>query len=99
MCSSFQGAYEQFLYALRARPKTTVQPIPTYQLNVASLGKARLDKGFPSAEKIVNAGVPPGLACSLADFQRGGVDFVIDKGGRALIADGKMTDNRVEQSF
>mmetsp|Transcript_29325 Transcript_29325/g.70721 ORF Transcript_29325/g.70721 Transcript_29325/m.70721 type:complete len:1201 (-) Transcript_29325:227-3829(-) len=81
------GAYEQFLYALRARPKTTVQPIPNYQLSVASLGKARLDKGFPSTKKIIDAGVPPGLACSLADFQRGGVDFVIDKLGRALIAD------------
>lgn len=83
------GAYENFFHSLKNRPKTHVVGIPQYQLSVASLGKARQDKGFPSVKKLINAGVPPGLACSLADFQRGGVDFVIEKGGRALIADGE----------
>ena len=92
----YQGAYEKFLNALRARPKTIVQPIPVDQLKVASLGKARLEKGYPSTKKLIDAGVPTGLACSLADFQRGGVDFVIDKGGRGLIADGKFTRHDAE---
>jgi hypothetical protein len=48
-----------------------------------------MDKGYPSAKKLVSQGVPHGLATALAPFQRGGVDFVIEKGGRALIADGK----------
>lgn len=84
-----QGAYQSFVLALRARPKTSVIPIDQVQLNVASMGKARMDKGYPSVRKLISFGVPPGLACSLADFQRGGVEFVVEKGGRALIADGK----------
>ena len=63
--------------------------IPDTQLKIASLGKARLEKGYPSVRKIISQGVPRGLATALAPFQRGGVDFVIEKEGRALIADGK----------
>jgi hypothetical protein len=65
-----------------------VEGIPEQQLKIASLGKAHMDKGYPSAKKLVSQGVPHGLATALAPFQRGGVDFVIEKGGRALIADG-----------
>jgi hypothetical protein len=63
--------------------------IPENQLKIASLGKARLERGFPSTQKIMSKGVPKGLAKALAPFQRGGVDFVAERGGRALIADGK----------
>lgn len=63
--------------------------IPVNQLKIASLGKARLEKGFPTLKKLVAEGVPRGLATALAPFQRGGVDFVIEKEGRALIADGE----------
>lgn len=63
--------------------------IPANQLQIASLGKARLEKGYPTANKLVSLGVPRGLATALAPFQRGGVDFVIERQGRALIADGK----------
>ena len=66
-----------------------VESIPEDQLKIASLGKARLEKGFPSAQKLISYGVPKGLAKTLAPFQRGGVDFVVEKEGRALIADGK----------
>ena len=65
-----------------------VKGIPEDQLKIASLGKARLEKGFPSVNKILAYGVPNGLATALAPFQRGGVDFVVEKEGRALIADG-----------
>ena len=65
-----------------------VTGIPEDQLKIASLGKARLEKGFPSTKKIISLGVPKGLASALAPFQRGGVDFVVEKKGRALIADG-----------
>jgi len=68
-----------------------VRGIPEDQLKIASLGKARLEKGFPSAKKILSLGVPEGLATALAPFQRGGVEFVIEKEGRALIADGAYT--------
>ena len=69
-------------------PLCQVEGIPENQLKIASLGKARMEKGYPSAKKLISQGVPSGLAAALAPFQRGGVDFVIDKGGRALIADG-----------
>ncbi|OEU20498.1 hypothetical protein FRACYDRAFT_179877, partial [Fragilariopsis cylindrus CCMP1102] len=46
-----------------------------------------MEKGFPSANKILSFGVPKGLATALAPFQRGGVDFVVEKEGRALLAD------------
>jgi hypothetical protein len=71
--------------------------IPENQLKIASLGRARLEKGYPSAIKLVNAGVPKGLANALAPFQRGGVDFVIDKDGRALIADGTYRRRRLRR--
>lgn len=59
-------------------------------LKIASLGKARLEKGYPSVRKLITLGVPRGLATALAPFQRGGVDFVVEKKGRSLIADGKL---------
>lgn len=63
--------------------------IPQDQLKIASLGKARLEKGYPSIKRLISFGVPRGLATALAPFQRGGVDFVVEKDGRALLADGK----------
>lgn len=65
-----------------------IEPIPDDQLKIASLGKARLEKGYPSSKKVVSYGVPTGLATALAPFQRGGVEFVVEREGRALIADG-----------
>lgn len=67
-----------------------VEGIPENQLKIASLGKARLEKGFPSVKKLLSYGIPVGLASTLAPFQRGGVEFVVEKGGRALIADGTV---------
>mmetsp|Transcript_22808 Transcript_22808/g.54032 ORF Transcript_22808/g.54032 Transcript_22808/m.54032 type:complete len:1364 (-) Transcript_22808:143-4234(-) len=81
------GAYRSFYSYLKSDTMCRVKGIPEDQLKIASLGKARLEKGFPSAEKILAYGVPNGLATALAPFQRGGVDFVVEKKGRALIAD------------
>jgi hypothetical protein len=82
------GAYHAFFAYLRSDPNCRVDGIPSLQLKVASLERARQEKGYPSVEKLVEAGVPNGLARTLAPFQRGGVDFVLEKKGRALIADG-----------
>lgn len=71
--------------------KTRVIGIPPHQLQIASLERARQEKGFPSTNDIVDLGVPHGLAKALAPFQRGGVDFVVAKKGRALLADGTYT--------
>lgn len=83
------AAYQAFVAYLRSDPLCEVHGIPEHQLNIASLGRARLEKGYPSVEKIISFGVPQGLAKALAPFQRGGVDFVVERDGRALIADGK----------
>lgn len=87
----YQGAYASFFSFLTSDPLCQVVGIPEDQLKIASLGKARLEKGYPSTKKLMSFGVPRGLATALAPFQRGGVDFVVEKGGRALIADGKTT--------
>jgi SWI/SNF-related matrix-associated actin-dependent regulator 1 of chromatin subfamily A len=82
------GAYHAFVGFLRNDPLVVhIEGISEAQLKIASLGKARLEKEFPSARKLVKFGVPKKLADTLAPFQRGGVDFVIEKEGRALIAD------------
>ena len=83
-----QGAYRAVYSYLRNDGMCRVVGIPEDQLKIASLGKARLDKGYPSAQKVISYGVPRGLATALAPFQRGGVEFVVEKEGRALIADG-----------
>jgi hypothetical protein len=83
------GAYRAFYAYLRSDPNCRVTGIPEEQLKIASMGKARLEKGFPSVKKMIALGMPEGLARTLAPFQRGGVDFVVEKEGRALIADGE----------
>lgn len=82
------GAYHALYGFLHNDPLVVhLDGISETQLKIASLGKARLEKEFPSSRKLVKYGVPKKLADTLAPFQRGGVDFVIEKEGRALIAD------------
>ena len=81
------GAYQAFLSFLTGDPYTRVEGIPQHQLQIASLERARQEKGYPTPEEVIEMGVPAGLARALAPFQRGGVDFVNEKQGRALIAD------------
>jgi hypothetical protein len=81
------GAYRGLYSFLTAQPNTAVIGIDEIQLKIASLGKARLEKNYPSENKLVAWGVPENIANILAPFQRGGVEFVYEKGGRALIAD------------
>jgi hypothetical protein len=83
------AAYQPLLSFLVHQPYTTVVGIPQLQLNIASVERARQEKGFPSSDSLVERGVPVGLATALAPFQRGGVEFVLSKHGRALIADGE----------
>lgn len=81
------GAYQAFYILLTSLPNTVVHGIPAAHLNIAMLGRQRLEKGYPSVEKLVHIGVPKKIADTLAPFQRGGVDFVHERNGRALIAD------------
>ena len=67
---------------LRSDPNCIrLDTIPQMQLKIASLGRARLEKDYPSAEKLIERGVPEALAKTLAPFQRGGVDFVLERDG------------------
>jgi len=81
------GAYHAFVTFLISDPRCKLDGIPDHQLQIASLERARQEKGYPSAEELADRGVPRALANSLAPFQRGGVDFVLEKKGRALIGD------------
>jgi len=81
------GAYHTFHTFLRSDILNVVEGIPEDQLKIASLGRARLDKSYPTPEKLISCGVPLGLSNALAPYQRGGVDFVLERKGRALIAD------------
>jgi hypothetical protein len=85
-CSNTLLAFASFL---QSDPLTSVEGIPHHQLQVASVERARQAQGYPSAEQLQEKGVPLRLAKALAPFQRGGVDFVLSKDGRAMIADGK----------
>jgi hypothetical protein len=95
------SCYQNFYSYLKQLPMHHVEGISEVQLKIASLGKAQLEKEYPSPGKLVREGVPPRLAKALAPFQRGGVDFVLDKEGRALIADemGKKVSGGIVPSF
>ncbi|GAX25243.1 SWI/SNF-related matrix-associated actin-dependent regulator of chromatin subfamily A-like protein 1 [Fistulifera solaris] len=83
------GLPVQFAFAsfLQSDPLTSIEGIPQHQLHVASVERARQAQGYPSAEQLQEKGLPLRLAKALAPFQRGGVDFVLSKDGRAMIAD------------
>jgi hypothetical protein len=76
------GAYHSFVAYLQSDPHCVrLETIPQLQLKIASLGRARLEKDYPSAQKLNQRGVPFALASTLAPFQRGGVDFVLEREG------------------
>ena len=80
-------AYEAFVGYLADDKLISLNKIPRTHLTMATLERERQQKGYPPAEKIISSGVPLGLAKALAPFQRGGVDFIVHKKGRGLIAD------------
>lgn len=82
------SAYHELAGYLMSQPHTRIVGIPANQLQIASLERTRQERGYPDADTLVQYGIPIGLANALAPFQRGGVDFVREKKGRALIADG-----------
>jgi hypothetical protein len=84
------SAYHELAGYLMSLPHTKIIGIPANQLQIASLERTRQERGYPDAETLVQYGIPLGLAQALAPFQRGGVDFVREKQGRALIADGTL---------
>lgn len=91
------GAYHPLAAWLASQPETLqVVGIPPHQLQAASLEQARQARGHPSANDLIRRGVPRQVAHALAPFQRGGVDFVLDKNGRALVADGAWSSSCCE---
>lgn len=82
------SVYQQFYaYLTNKKGRGRVEGIPQEQLTVASLGKQRMDRSYPSAEDLIDKGIPSGIAHALAPYQRGGVDFCLERKGRALLAD------------
>lgn len=80
------GAYQAlFTYLTR---EGHVEGIPPEQLKAATLGRERADKKeYPSVKSLLDSGVSPVIAKALAPYQRGGVEFIIEKEGKALLAD------------
>lgn len=80
------GAYQAlFTYLTR---EGHVEGIPPEQLKAATLGRERADKKeYPSVKSLLDSGVSPVIAKALAPYQRGGVEFMIEKEGKALLAD------------
>jgi hypothetical protein len=82
MC--YQDVLLYLTHQLKCRQVTGIPPT---QLQIALLERERQEKGYPDVATIISYGVPKLIAETLAPFQRGGVDFVHEKDGRALIAD------------
>ena len=77
------GAYQAFVAYLNSDPTCVrLETIPQLQLKIASLGRARMEKDYPTADKLMERGVPEQIATALAPFQRGGVDFVLEREGK-----------------
>jgi hypothetical protein len=81
------GAYQSLMTYLSSLGNTIVEGIPSNQLQAATLGRERFEKGYPTVDELVKRGVGKSVANALAPYQRGGVDFILDKNGRALLAD------------
>ena len=80
------GAY-QALFSYLTR-EGSVEGIAPEQLRVATLGRERADKKeYPSVKSLLERGVSQVVAEALAPYQRGGVEFIIEKEGKALLAD------------
>ena len=73
---------------LNADPVNVVEGISPEQLRLATLAKERMDsrKGYPSVESLLKRGVAGTVGRALAPYQRAGVEFILDRGGRALLA-------------
>ncbi len=80
------GAYQAlFSYLTREGSVEGIQP---EQLRAATLGRERADKKeYPTVKSLLDRGVSPVVAAALAPYQRGGVEFIIEKEGKALHAD------------
>ena len=86
------GAYESlvgYLASLRdERGRSAyVEGIDQRNLQMATMGRELKSKAYPSAQALIDEGVPSGISKALAPYQRGGVDFALHQDGRVLIAD------------
>ena len=82
------GAYHQIVTYLNSDPLNVVEGISPEQLRVATLAKERMDskRGYPGVESLLERGVARVVGRALAPYQRAGVEFVLDRDGRALLA-------------
>lgn len=73
---------------LNSDPLNVVEGISPGQLRVATLARERMDsrRGYPGVESLLGRGVAGVVARALAPYQRAGVEFVLDRDGRALLA-------------
>ena len=82
------SAYQPFYSFLCFRPRSIVYGIPTRQLEALSLSQTAKEKSpITTLDELSEYSIPQGLVRSLAPYQRDGVGFVLQKEGRALIAD------------
>ena len=84
------GAYQQLMTYLISDRNNVVEGIPPEQLRAATLGRERQSKKeYAKVDELLKRLVSPSVCHALAPYQRGGVEFILDKEGRALLADGK----------
>uniref|UniRef100_A0A7S4ITI2 Helicase ATP-binding domain-containing protein n=1 Tax=Odontella aurita TaxID=265563 RepID=A0A7S4ITI2_9STRA len=80
-------SYDDIFAFFDGRDDVVVEGIPPEHLKAANLHLRHLEEGYPEPKALVEKGIPPHLASTLTGYQRGGVNFVLSKNGRALIAD------------
>lgn len=81
------GCYDSIHSFFDERDDCVVEGIPEQHLRAANLHLQHLERGYPDPQELVEKGIPESLALTLTGYQRGGVNFVLSKNGRALIAD------------
>ena len=83
------GAYHSLMsYLTTCSQNYVVEGIPAQQLRVATLGRERMDKkSYATVSDLMSRRVVPTVCAALAPYQRGGVDFILDREGCALLAD------------
>ena len=67
--------------------RNVVGGIPPEQLRMATLGRERMDKRVhATVDGMLSRNVAPCVARALAPYQRSGVEFILDRDGRALLS-------------
>jgi hypothetical protein len=81
------SVYQPIFTYLSSDKNNVVEGIPESQIKIVALARAAAMNKESTIAQLVQLGVPPFLASSLAPYQRAGVDFILQRQGRALLAD------------